>query len=60
MAPEEAPDNELHTIQIEDPIFGAVDEVIAPPVDLQLDRLPIDRLRWEDFERLLLDLGEEA
>jgi hypothetical protein len=60
MAPEEAPDNELRTIQIEDPIFGAVDEVIPPPVDLQLDRLPIDRLRWEDFERLLLDLGKEV
>jgi hypothetical protein len=35
-----APDNELHAIQIDDPILGAVDEVVVPPVDSQLDLLP--------------------
>src|SRR5271166_3224896 len=58
MAAEEATDNELHTIQIDDPILGAVDEVIEPPVDSQLDLLPTNLQRWEDFERLLLDLGK--
>jgi hypothetical protein len=58
MATEEAPDNELHAIQVDDPILGAVDEVVEPPVDSQLDLLPTNLLRWEDFERLLLDLGK--
>jgi hypothetical protein len=53
-----APDNELHAIQIDDPILGAVDEVVEPPVDSQLDLLPTNLQRWEDFERLLLDLGK--
>src|SRR6476620_11128092 len=53
-----APDNELHAIQIDDPILGAVDEVVVPPVDSQLDLLPTNLQRWEDFERLLLDLGK--
>lgn len=59
MAAEEVPDNELHRIQIDDQIFGAVDEVVELPVDPQVDLLPTDRMRWEDFERLLLDLGKE-
>lgn len=57
---EEAPDHELHTIQIDDPILGAVDKVVEPPIDPQLDVLPTDAMRWEDFERLLLDLGSEV
>jgi hypothetical protein len=57
---EEVPDNELCTIQIDDPILGAVAKVVEPPVDPQLDRLPTDGLHWQDFERLLLDLGKEV
>jgi hypothetical protein len=59
MAQEEPPDNELRMIQIDDPIFGAVDEVIEPPIEPQLDLLPTKDMRWEDFERLLLDLGKK-
>lgn len=50
--------NELHAIQIDDPILGPVDQVVEPPVDSQLDLLPTNLQRWEDFERLLLDLGK--
>jgi hypothetical protein len=58
MASEETSDNDLHAIQIDDPILGPVEEVVEPPVDSQLDVLPTNLLRWEDFERLLLDLGK--
>lgn len=58
MAPNKAADNKLHPIQIDDPILGPVDEIVSPPVESQLDVLPTDAMRWEDFERLLLDLGK--
>lgn len=50
-------DEELSAISIDDPIRQGPAKVTEPPVDPQLELLPTDAMDWEDFERLLLDLG---
>lgn len=57
MAPPD--EGDLQAIPVDDPILGPSSAVVEPPVDPQLDVLPIGGLAWEDFERLLLDLGRE-
>ncbi|MDP7703357.1 hypothetical protein [Mycobacterium sp. TY815] len=48
---------ELRAIPIDDPIRQRASNIIEPPVDAQLESLPTNLMDWEDFERLLLDLG---
>ena len=50
-------DDELRAIPVDDPIRGNAGKVVEPPVDPQLELLPTNLIDWEDFERLLLDLG---
>lgn len=50
-------DEELAAISIDDPIRQGPGKVTEPPVDPQLELLPTNSMDWEDFERLLLDLG---
>lgn len=50
-------DEELAAISIDDPIRQGPAKVTEPPVEPQLELLPTDSMDWEDFERLLLDLG---
>lgn len=52
-------DEELAAISIDDPIRQGPASVTEPPVDPQLELLPTDSMDWEDFERLLLDLGRQ-
>ncbi|ADK68969.2 hypothetical protein [Gordonia sp. KTR9] len=49
--------NELLAIPVDDPIRQQASNVVEPPVDPQLELLPTNLMDWEDFERLLLDLG---
>ena len=50
-------DDELGTIPVDDPIRQGAGKVVEPPLDPQLEILPTNLMDWEDFERLLLDLG---
>lgn len=50
-------DEELAAISIDDQIRRGPAKVTEPPIDPQLELLPTDLMDWEDFERLLLDLG---
>jgi hypothetical protein len=52
-------DAELRTIPLDDPILRPASEIVEPPVEPQLDVLPTNLISWENFERLLLDLGRE-
>jgi hypothetical protein len=49
--------DELRAIPVDDPIRQRAGTIIEPPVDPQLETLPTNLMDWEDFERLLLDLG---
>jgi len=49
--------DELSAIPVDDPIRQRAGNVVEPPVDPQLELLPTNSMDWEDFERLLLDLG---
>ena len=51
--------DELRAIPVDDPIRERAGKIIEPPVDPQLEMLPTNLMDWEDFERLLLDLGRE-
>jgi hypothetical protein len=51
--------DELRAIPVDDPIRQGAGKIIEPPVDPQLEILPTNLMDWEDFERLLLDLGRE-
>jgi hypothetical protein len=53
----ETQDDELSAIPVDDPLRRGVGRVVEPPVDPQLELLPTNLMDWEDFERLLLDLG---
>jgi hypothetical protein len=48
---------DLSAIPIDDPIRERAGKIVEPPVDAQLELLPTNLIDWEDFERLLLDLG---
>ncbi|SLI08449.1 Uncharacterised protein [Mycobacteroides abscessus subsp. bolletii] len=50
-------DDGLSAIPVDDPIRERAGKVVEPPVDAQLELLPTNLMDWEDFERLLLDLG---
>jgi hypothetical protein len=50
-------DEELSPIPVDDSVRQGVDKVVEPPLDPQLELLPTNLMDWEDFERLLLDLG---
>ncbi len=50
-------DDELGAIPVDDPIRQGAGKVVEPPVDPQLEFLPTNLMDWEDFERMLLDLG---
>jgi hypothetical protein len=49
--------DELRAIPVDDPIRQRAGTIVEPPVDPQLETLPTNLMDWEDFERLLLDLG---
>lgn len=49
--------DELLAIPVDDPIRQRASNIVEPPVDPQLELLPTNLMDWEDFERLLLDLG---
>ncbi|ODR05156.1 hypothetical protein BHQ21_15330 [Mycobacterium sherrisii] len=49
--------DELRAIPVDDPIRQRAGNIVEPPVDPQLELLPTNLMDWEDFERLLLDLG---
>src|SRR6478752_8613815 len=51
------PDEQLSPIPVDDPVRQGVDKFIESPLDPQLELLPTNLMDWEDFERLLLDLG---
>jgi hypothetical protein len=53
----DAQDDELTAIPVDDPLRRGAGRVVEPPVDPQLELLPTNLMDWEDFERLLLDLG---
>src|SRR6478609_5626548 len=53
----ETPDIELRAIPVDDPVRESASRVVEPPLDPQLELLPTNLMDWEDFERLLLDLG---
>jgi hypothetical protein len=55
----EAHDDELAAIPVDDPLRRGVGKVVESPVDPQLEILPTNLMDWEDFERLLLDLGRD-
>jgi hypothetical protein len=50
-------DVELAAISIDDPVRQGPGRITEPVLDPQLELLPTDSMDWEDFERLLLDLG---
>ena len=52
-----APDEQLSPIPVDHPVRQGVDKVVEPPLEPQLELLPTNLMDWEDFERLLLDLG---
>ena len=52
-----AQDEQLSPIPVDDPVRQGVGKVVEPPLDPQLELLPTNLIDWEDFERLLLDLG---
>ena len=47
----------IAAIPVDDPVRQGPGKVTEPPIDPQLELLPTDSMDWEDFERLLLDLG---
>ena len=49
--------DELRAILVDDPIRQRAGNIVEPPVEPQLESLPTNLMDWEDFERLLLDLG---
>jgi hypothetical protein len=57
-SPEDSPiGDELRAIPVDDPIRQRAGNIIEPPVEPLLESLPTNLMGWEDFERLLLDLG---
>lgn len=49
--------DDLHQIPLSDPVLAPPDTLTEPLVDPQLELLPTNLLRWEDFERLLLRIA---